>query len=316
MSICSIDSHVHIFNAAFGGRPNDGRAALINAFYFRPDIVDYFEKFSYSYFIRKNNPLIYAVEKLIMLAVGARMKNSTIEALASSMQAAGVRYSVIHPVYPYVSTEEVYNMCDFKAFFPFCSPPVDRQDCLLQAESDLSRGCLGIKIHPLIQGLDLDAAAYIELAGLAAARKVPMVAHFGGTPAMFGLKSAAGHLQARKLRSLALYNNNLTLIAAHFGLWQNEEVLEQIKDLDNVYADTSFQSPAFIKKAAGVIGSKRILLGSDFPIGNQKLCRDNVLAAGLTDSQTEDILFKNSISIMNFNKSKNNYYTHLANRIR
>jgi predicted TIM-barrel fold metal-dependent hydrolase len=316
MSICAIDSHVHIFNAAFGGGPEGGRAALMNALYFRPDILDYFEKFRYSYFIRKNNPLIYAVEKLIMLAVGARMKNSSIEALASSMQAAGVRYSVIHPVYPYVTTEEVYNMCDFKAFFPFCSPPVDRQDCLLQAESDLSRGCLGIKIHPLIQGLDLDAAAYIELAGLAAERKVPMVAHFGGTPAMFGLKSAAGHLEARKLRKLALYNNNLALVAAHFGLWQNEEVLEQIKDLDNVYADTSFQSPAFIKKAAGVIGSKRILLGSDFPIGNQKLCRDNVLAAGLTDSQTEDILFKNSISIMNFNKSKNNYYTHLANNIR
>ncbi len=316
MSICAIDSHAHISNAAFGGSLEGGRASLMDALYFRPDILDYFEKFRYSYFIRKNNPLIYAVEKLIMLAVAARMKNSTIEALASSMRAAGVRYSVIHPVYPYVSTEEVFNICDFKAFFPFCSPPVDKPDCLQQVEKDLSRGCLGVKIHPLIQGLDLDSAPYIELAGLAAARKVPMVAHFGGTPAMFGLKSGAGHLDARKLRTLALYNNNLTLVAAHFGLWQNEEVLSQIKDSDNVYADTSFQSPAFIKKAAGIIGSKRILLGSDFPIGNQKLCIDNVLAAGLTDSQTEDILFKNSISIMNFNKSKNNYYTYLANNIR
>lgn len=316
MNLCAIDCHVHLLDVAFGGGSNGLHAALKYAPRFGPDILSYFERFKYNYFIRKNNPLIYAVEKLIMLSVAGRTKSTSPARLADSMLAAGIKYSIIHPVYPYVTTDEVYKLCDFKAFFPFTSPPVDNGGCLGQAESDLNRGCLGIKIHPLVQGLDLDSIIYKELAALAASQSVPLLTHFGGSPAMFGLRNGLGHLDARKIRTLALHAPNALIIVGHIGLWQNEEVLSEIKGLDNVYADTSFQPAGFIKKAAAAMGSKRLLLGSDFPIGNQKLCRDNILRAGLSDSETEDILYKNALRILNFNKSKNNFYAHLANNLR
>jgi len=316
MPVCAIDSHVHLLEAPFNENLYASKYALINLLQFRPHVLDYFEYFKYTYFIRKTNPLIHAVEKLIMLAIADKIKNSSQISLTGSMLGANIKYSVVHPVYPYFTSEEVYKVCDFKAFFPFSSPPVDKPDCLSQAEKDLSKGCLGIKIHPLLQGLDLDSRIYKELVSLAAARGVPVVTHFGGSPAMFGIRNGLGHLDARKIKELARHSKKTRLVVAHCGLWQNEEVLEQIKGLDNVYIDTSFQSPAFIKKAAGVIGSGRILLGSDFPVGNQKLCRQNVIESKLSDSQTEDILYRNALEIMDFKKAKNNYYSHLANNIR
>lgn len=316
MNTCAIDCHVHLLDVAFGGNAPGAPSAAAPLARLAPNVLRHFERLGYRYLVRRENPLIRAVEKLIMLSLAGRMKVSSAKDLVASMEKAGVRYCVIHPVFPFVTTDAVFDLCDFKAFFPFCSPPVGATDCAARAEADLDRGCLGIKIHPLVQGIDLDGGAYFELAALAAARRVPLLTHFGGSPAMFGIENGLGHLDAKKIAPLAKAASGAPLIIGHAGLWQNEEVLGAIKGLENVYIDTSFQAAGFIRKAARTLGARRLLLGSDFPIGNQKLCRDNVLAAGLSDGETEEILSKNAISIMDFNKSRNNYHSWLANKIR
>lgn len=295
----AIDTHAHLSNVAFGGGlPERSAAGLVGK-----ALIGLFGRMRYKYFIRKHSPLIGPLEDMIARSLEISMARSTPADLAASMAAAGVRLSVVLPVDPYVSTEEIIGRCDFKTFFPFSSPPVGSKDFAETAGRDIDAGCLGVKIHPLIQKLPLASKSYFELAEVCAAKGVPLITHFGGSSRMFAIADGIGHMDARDIKLVAK-NKKCVIIIAHCGLWQNEEVLGAIGPLDNVFADTSFQEPGFIAEMVRKMGGERVMLGSDFPIGDQARCVENVMRSAIGDECREKILNKNALSLFKFGEAR------------
>ena len=59
------------------------------------------------------------------------------------------------------------------------------------------------------------------------------------------------------------------MIGAHMAAWA-ESLVNGIKDISTVYADTSFCSAEAAKKAVEVMGEDHILFGTDYPFTHEK----------------------------------------------
>ena len=310
LNTSAIDVHTHLFDVAFGSViENPGRRSGI-----LPDMFDLFEFSRYKYLVGKDSAFIGFIENSIKKALYRKMESSSVEALKCSMSRSGARISIVHPVFPHVSTKSVFDACDFKTTFPFSSPPPDGPGSLETAEREIDSGCLGVKIHPLIQEKELGDKGYMDLFKLCAFKKVPMLTHFGGTGRMFGIGAKTGHMDPGGIGKIAKIDKEAVLIAGHCGLWQNGEVLAEIKDLENVYTDTSFQEPSVIEKIVRTIGSERVLLGSDFPIGDQRICVENVLRCRISDEDKENILNKNALRLFKFHEKRMKFNKYIKNR--
>lgn len=294
-----VDFHTHLFDVAFGGRaaherPLPGAALMMRGF----------AATGFAYLVRRPGRLLRLVEDGVRAHIGARMRRAAPADLARAMDGARVGVAVVLPVHPHVPTARVVAACDFRATFPFCSPPVDRPDCLERAAADLSAGCLGIKIHPLVQNLPLDAPVYRDLFELAAARGVPLLTHFGGSGRMFDRARCAMPLEVRALRDLARARPDGALVVGHAGLWQGDDVLEAVRDLEGVFLETSFQGPAFIARAVRRIGDARLLFGSDFPIGDPRMARGCVERAAIPPRSRERILRGNALALLRIDRAR------------
>lgn len=298
MPLRAIDFHTHLFDVAHGGHPPDERDAA-----FAPLLMAGFRQAGFAYLVRRPGWLLERVEDRVRAHIRRAMDRSRPDALASAMAEAGVGIAVVHPVHPNVPTDRVVAACDFRTRFPFSSPPVDRPDALAAAERDLDRGCLGVKIHPLIQGLPLDAPVYRDLLELCDARGVPLLTHFGGSGRMFERASRTGPLAIRALRDLARHRPGAALVVGHAGLWQGEAVLEAVRDLANVRLETSFQGPAFVARMVRTIGDDRLLFGSDFPIGRPADARAAVERAAIPPRSREKILRDNALGLLRFGRA-------------
>ena len=117
----------------------------------------------------------------------------------------------------------------------------------------------GIKYHPSVSQLEVHKAKavldLVEESGL------PLVVHCGRN-----VKSRIEYcIEAYK-------NRNITIIAAHLGgvspslVSRALEMLENTSDLENFYLDTSsIDVSQLIARAINVVGSERILFGTDIP---------------------------------------------------
>ncbi|MBR1420664.1 MAG: amidohydrolase family protein [Selenomonadaceae bacterium] len=117
---------------------------------------------------------------------------------------------------------------------------------------------------------------------------------------------AAFKNKVQQIRALLKIAPKLVIILAHMGrghIYTSEGVLENLKALEsnsNVYFETStVGNSETIEKACDIIGSERIMFGSDYPFGkifsgksyNYVEELDVVLNARITDSQKRDVLY-------------------------
>lgn len=117
----------------------------------------------------------------------------------------------------------------------------------------------GIKYHPSVSQLEVHEAK--DVLDLVEDTGLPLVVHCGRN-----VKSRIEYcIEAYKKR-------NITIIAAHLGgvspplISRALDKLEQTNDFDNFYLDTSSIDVArLIARAINVVGSERILFGTDIP---------------------------------------------------
>jgi predicted TIM-barrel fold metal-dependent hydrolase len=117
----------------------------------------------------------------------------------------------------------------------------------------------GIKYHPSVSQLEIHKAK--DVLDLVEDTGLPLVVHCGRN-----IKSRIEFcIEAYKKR-------NITIIAAHLGgvspplVSRALEMLEDTNDFDNFYLDTaSIDVARLIARAINVIGSERILFGTDIP---------------------------------------------------
>ncbi|MFW9833867.1 MAG: amidohydrolase family protein [Candidatus Thorarchaeota archaeon] len=117
----------------------------------------------------------------------------------------------------------------------------------------------GIKYHPSVSQLEIDKATAVL--DLAEDTGLPLVVHCGRN-----IKSRIEYcIEAYKKK-------NITLIAAHLGgvspplISRALQILENMNDFDHFYLDTSsIDVSRLIARAINVVGSERILFGTDTP---------------------------------------------------
>jgi hypothetical protein len=142
----------------------------------------------------------------------------------------------------------------------FCSVHPDHPDLAGQFDHFKKMGACGFKFHADFQRTRPDSDKAHVLFEHCQANKLIVQCHVGWPVKHTGLSQAAFFEKAIS------YFKGLTFILSHIGLAEFEETLALAKKYDNVFLETSGQTSENIAKAGHVIGTDRILFGTDWPM--------------------------------------------------
>lgn len=97
---------------------------------------------------------------------------------------------------------------------------------------------------------------------------------------------------------------SIRFVFTHIGYYEfGMSTIEAIKDLKNVWVETSGQMDIdVLKKAIQVLGSKRIVFGTDWPYKPVNIEVEKFEYLGLTTEELEDIFYKNAEALWRIEK--------------
>ena len=231
---------------------------------------------------------------------GIRMaEDGTADSLVKEGAAIGVEKYVVHSTATTVHqvraiNEYIYGeMQVHPEFIGFMTLHNEMTDDAIEEEVALalSRGMKGVKLHPDFQKFNIDDAEnlYRVTAG-----RLPVLLHMGDRRYDFS--------SPERLRKMAEKYPEQIFIGAHFGGYSVWDKVECLKDLPNVYFDTSSSLFALDKdRAADLIhrfGHERYFFGTDFPMWRHDEELRRFLALPLTEEEREDILFNNAAKLL------------------
>lgn len=255
-----------------------------------------------------------AVKKLSSEGHIPAFSNGTAEGLKTSMQTAGVDYSVVLPVA--TNPLKLASMNDFSInnngkgsliYFGAVHPDApDWQDELLRLSNN---GIKGIKIHPIYQGVDIDDDRYLKILYRAGELGLIVTMHAGDDIGFPGVVRCSPKMTANALKQVG----DVKIILAHMGGWKNwQEVAEhlsgtsamldtsfslgKIKPLDSTYSDEflNLMDQNDFCALVNVFGSENVLFGTDSPWTDQKCSLDAFLDLPLSDADKQNILSLNA----------------------
>ena len=150
-------------------------------------------------------------------------------------------------------------------------------------------GLRGVKLHPDFQQFCIDDPAAFPIYDACAAAGLPILFHTGDD--RYDWSAPA------RLAVVARRFPKLTCIAAHFGGYNHWQDVEVYRSLPNVWFDTSstlFKLPRDrALELLDILGTRRFLFGTDFPMWDHREELDRVLALGLPEEARDDILHRN-----------------------
>ena len=226
-------------------------------------------------------------------------EDGTADSLVKEGSAIGVEKYVVHSTATTVHqvrsiNEYIYGEMQLHPeFIGFMTLHNEMTDEAIEEEVALaiSRGMKGVKLHPDFQKFNIDDAEnlYRVTAG-----RLPVLLHMGDKRYDFS--------SPERLRRMAEKYPEQIFIGAHFGGYSVWDKVECLKDLPNVYFDTSSSLFALDKnRAADLIhrfGHKRYFFGTDFPMWRPAEEIKRFLALPLTEEEREDILYNNAATLL------------------
>ena len=226
-------------------------------------------------------------------------EDGTAASLIREGESIGVEKYVVHSTATTVHqvrsiNEYIYGeMQSHPEFIGFMTLHNEMTDEAIEEEVELalSRGMKGVKLHPDFQKFNIDDAENIYRV---TAGKLPVLLHMGDKRYDFS--------SPERLRKMAEKYPEQTFIGAHFGGYSVWDKVECLKDLPNVYFDTS-SSLWFLDKAKAAdlihrFGHERYFFGTDFPMWRHDEELRRFLALPLTEEEREDILFNNAAKLL------------------
>jgi predicted TIM-barrel fold metal-dependent hydrolase len=159
-----------------------------------------------------------------------------------------------------------------------------------ELEKNLNEKMIGVKFHPLYEGIPVSAKCYEPIMELLDRRRVVILVHTGR------YKDGSSESNTSYLHALdvARKYDKLKVIMAHMGGSDTTVAKKAIldsKDVQNVYFDTSgITTPYIIEYALSYIDSDRILFGSDEPWCSFRSMYYNIIDARIDDSFKVKIL--------------------------
>jgi predicted TIM-barrel fold metal-dependent hydrolase len=261
-------------------------------------------KLALSRFIDPNGKLIgyFFNEKTAQRAIAAHTpRNSacTLENMGEVMEENGISAMVVLPVHPYVTFEDVLEASKVDSrIIPFTSIDYSLgKDAGKKLLEDAENGAQGLKIHPIIQRKSLldedtiEALKYWEQTGK------PVQPHLG---VYYYYPTEEGHLQSPEygkyedFKELFSMFPDIKFIAAHSAGFEWKRLIEDGKDLENLYLDLSFVSRVQLKTYLKKWPVERLLYGSDWPWGYPDITL-KVIDLSVQDPEAKEmILYKNA----------------------
>jgi hypothetical protein len=263
----------------------------------------------------KPNKLIeeFGEEKVLLEMFSNEQKATTPEELLKSMNLSNIKKSIILGYgwtnFNLLQASNKFNLDAFKKnsskLIPFFSINPMFKENLQEMEKCINLGGKGAgEIHPSIQELAMDNEnIWKDSLKLLEENSLPIIIH---------ASEPAGHLYPGKgntypeniYKFIKLFPGN-TIILAHWGgglLFY--ELMKEVKEISkNVYYDTAASSflynPKIFEIAIEIVGSEKIIFGSDFPILSPNRILEEM--KNLKEQDLMNITEKNIKSILNLN---------------
>lgn len=167
-----------------------------------------------------------------------------------------------------------------------------------EIERSYALGLRGVKIHPDIQGVDINDKRLYPLYEILEAKHMPLYLHMGDNRAQYRFSSAD------KLVAILKDFPALSVIAAHLGGYKAwDESLPLLAGKNNVMYDTSSALWILTKeKARNIIyklGVENVMYGTDYPVVDPASEFKRFMALDLTDRERENILWNNAARLLN-----------------
>jgi len=182
---------------------------------------------------------------------------------------AGVTHAVLHPIEPVRSTEDNLAVCRTPSggvrLFTFASIAPRDPERIAKLARYMDQGCLGLKLHPIVQNLPLTDPAWFEIVEAFSRYRKPILVHSGVSTYYVPYFKRHQYGDARTYEKLIAAFPAQIFILAHSNMAEPEVVYALAKKYANVYCDASFQAAAKIRRAFAEMGEDRVLYASDFP---------------------------------------------------
>lgn len=171
--------------------------------------------------------------------------------------------------------------------FAFLDPRLDESPQLLREY--VSKGCKGLKLHPVCHGYVVSNSLSYPTIEEARSLDIPVLIHTGW----------GEYGEVRFIKKLAEDFKNLKIVIGHTIEYQ--DIFTIIPPLKNVAVETSYSShPRRIAQAVNILGSDRVVFGSDMPLGVSGFELVKIQMSPISDSDKEKILSLNARRLLGF----------------
>lgn len=258
--------------------------------------------------------------------------DGSLDALLSSMEEAGVDYSVNLPVMTDINQVKKLNTGFIErmesltqnGIIPFGGLHPDYEDYDKELRRLKKAGIAGIKLHPAYQGIDLDDIRTLRILEAASREGLIVIIHAGVDIGIYDHNYSSVDQVITVLKEVAPDK----LVLAHFGNWGCWDHVESDLAGAPVWFDTAFSlgpiiprsekegNPAWTSnlsdedflRIARKHGTDRILFATDSPWASQKDYIDKLKQLELSSDEKEAIFFDNAKKLLasaGWNGSKN-----------
>ncbi len=157
-------------------------------------------------------------------------------------------------------------------------------------------GLCGVKIHPDIQGVDIDDPKMLKLYEIVEGR-MPVYFHIGDDRPQYRFS------EPKKLRRVLDMFPRLTVVAAHLGGYKaTDEAVQYLAGHPNVWYDTSsalwYLPPKKASQIIHALGTDRVMFGTDYPVKNIQTEMELFSRLALTEEERADILWNNAAKFL------------------
>lgn len=177
--------------------------------------------------------------------------------------------------------------------YGFAGVHQDTVDFADEIDHAVSLGLCGVKLHPDIQGADIDDERFIPLYAELEHRGLPLYLHMGDDRAEYRFS------EPEKLSRILDRFPDLKVFAAHFGGYKAwEEAVTHLAGRKNVWYDTSSalwaMTPEYARYLIDKLGVDNIMFGTDYPVMKSRDYLDLFMQIKLTEAERHAILWQNA----------------------
>ncbi len=185
--------------------------------------------------------------------------------------------------------------------YGFAGVHQDTADFAEELDYAVSLGLSGVKLHPDIQGVDIDDERFMPLYAELERRGLPLYLHMGDDRAEYRFS------EPEKLARILDRFPSLIVFAAHFGGYKAwDEALAHLAGRKNVYYDASSalwaMSPERAEHLIRSLGADRVMFGTDYPVMRSADYLALFMKLPLTEDERRAILWQNAADFLKINE--------------